>query len=263
MDNYFCSMNLNLKKPLAVFDLETTGINIAKDKIVEISILKISPNGTREQKTLRVNPEMPIPKEVSEIHGITDEMVANEPTFKQIAHELNNFLDNCDLAGYNSNKFDIPLIVEEFLRVDIDFSLKNRRSVDVQTIFHKMEKRTLEAAFKFYCDKTLVDAHSAAADTSATFEILEAQLDRYTDLENDIDYLAQFSTFTRNVDVAGRIVLNDNDEEVFNFGKYKGQRVDDVLKANPGYFGWMQNGDFSLHTKKVLSEIKLRNAFNQ
>ena len=205
-------MNLNLKKPLAVFDLETTGINIAKDKIVEVSILKISPNGTREQKTLRVNPEMPIPKEVSEIHGITDEMVANEPTFKQIAHELNNFLDNCDLAGYNSNKFDIPLIVEEFLRVDIDFSLKNRRSVDVQTIFHKMEKRTLEAAFKFYCDKTLVDAHSAAADTSATFEILEAQLDRYTDLENDIDYLAQFSTFTRNVDVAGRIVLNDNDE---------------------------------------------------
>ena len=191
------------------------------------------------------------------------EMVANEPTFKQIAHELNNFLDNCDLAGYNSNKFDIPLIVEEFLRVDIDFSLKNRRSVDVQTIFHKMEKRTLEAAFKFYCDKTLVDAHSAAADTSATFEILEAQLDRYTDLENDIDYLAQFSTFTRNVDVAGRIVLNDNDEEVFNFGKYKGQRVDDVLKANPGYFGWMQNGDFSLNTKKVLSEIKLRNAFNQ
>ena len=172
-------------------------------------------------------------------------------------------MDNCDLAGYNSNKFDIPLIVEEFLRVDIDFSLKNRRSVDVQTIFHKMEKRTLEAAFKFYCDKTLVDAHSAAADTSATFEILEAQLDRYTDLENDIDYLAQFSTFTRNVDVAGRIVLNDNDEEVFNFGKYKGQRVDDVLKANPGYFGWMQNGDFSLHTKKVLSEIKLRNAFNQ
>tara|TARA_B110000046_G_scaffold52048_2_gene58031 strand:- start:43659 stop:44429 length:771 start_codon:yes stop_codon:yes gene_type:complete len=256
-------MNLNLKKPLAVFDLETTGINIAKDKIVEVSILKISPNGTREQKTLRVNPEMPIPKEVSEIHGITDEMVANEPTFKQIAHELNNFLDNCDLAGYNSNKFDIPLIVEEFLRVDIDFSLKNRRSVDVQTIFHKMEKRTLEAAFKFYCDKTLVDAHSAAADTSATFEILEAQLDRYTDLENDIDYLAQFSTFTRNVDVAGRIVLNDNDEEVFNFGKYKGQRVDDVLKANPGYFGWMQNGDFSLNTKKVLSEIKLRNAFNQ
>ena len=245
-------MNLNLKKPLAVFDLETTGINIAKDKIVEVSILKISPNGTREQKTLRVNPEMPIPKEVSEIHGITDEMVANEPTFKQIAHELNNFLDNCDLAGYNSNKFDIPLIVEEFLRVDIDFSLKNRRSVDVQTIFHKMEKRTLEAAFKFYCDKTLVDAHSAAADTSATFEILEAQLDRYTDLENDIDYLAQFSTFTRNVDVAGRIVLNDNDEEVFNFGKYKGQRVDDVLKANPGYFGWMQNGDFSLNTKKVL-----------
>jgi len=256
-------MNLNLKKPLAVFDLETTGINIAKDKIVEVSILKISPNGTREQKTLRVNPEMPIPKEVSEIHGITDEMVANEPTFKQIAHELNNFLDNCDLAGYNSNKFDIPLIVEEFLRVDIDFSLKNRRSVDVQTIFHKMEKRTLEAAFKFYCDKTLVDAHSAAADTSATFEILEAQLDRYTDLENDIDYLAQFSTFTRNVDVAGRIVLNDNDEEVFNFGKYKGQRVDDVLKANPGYFGWLQNGDFSLNTKKVLSEIKLRNAFNQ
>ena len=166
-------MNLNLKKPLAVFDLETTGINIAKDKIVEVSILKISPNGTREQKTLRVNPEMPIPKEVSEIHGITDEMVANEPTFKQIAHELNNFLDNCDLAGYNSNKFDIPLIVEEFLRVDIDFSLKNRRSVDVQTIFHKMEKRTLEAAFKFYCDKTLVDAHSAAADTSATFEIMD------------------------------------------------------------------------------------------
>lgn len=253
-------MKLQLKKPIAFFDLETTGINIAKDRIVEISILKLHPNGNREQKTYRVNPTIPIPKETTAVHGISDEDVADKPTFKELAHELNDFLEGCDLAGYNSNKFDVPLLVEEFLRIDLDFKLSSRKFIDVQTIFHKMEKRTLEAAYKFYCNKTLEAAHSAAADISATHEVLEAQLDRYPELENDMAFLADFSKHNRNVDTAGRIVLNDKDVEVFNFGKYKGKAVEDVLKNDPGYYGWIMRGDFALHTKKVLSEIKLRNA---
>jgi DNA polymerase-3 subunit epsilon len=251
-------MELNLKNPIVFFDLETTGINIAADRIVEISILKINVNGTEEVRTLRVNPEMPIPKQSSEIHGIYDEDVKDCPTFKGVARDLAKFMEGCDLGGYNSNKFDVPLLAEEFIRAEVDFDMQKRHFIDVQTIFHKMEKRTLEAAFKFYCDKDLKDAHSAEADTRATFEVLKAQLDRYSELENDVLFLSKFSTFNRNADFAGRIIFNDKDEEVFNFGKYKGVRVTDVLEKDPGYYGWMMNGDFPLYTKKVLTNIKLR-----
>ncbi|MFW5754637.1 MAG: exonuclease domain-containing protein [Marinilabiliaceae bacterium] len=256
-------MELNLKNPIVFFDLETTGINIAADRIVEISILKINPDGTEEIKTMRINPEMPIPKKSSDIHGIKDEDVADCPTFKEVARELASFMEGCDIAGYNSNKFDIPLLAEEFIRADVDLDMKKRKFIDVQTIFHKMEKRTLEAAYKFYCDKNLNDAHSAEADTRATYEVLQAQLDRYNNLKNDIDWLSKFSAHNKNADFAGRIIFNDKGEEVFNFGKYKGQKVSDVLDKDPGYYGWMMNGDFPLFTKKVLTNIKLRNAFNQ
>ncbi|MFW6268055.1 MAG: exonuclease domain-containing protein [Marinilabiliaceae bacterium] len=256
-------MELNLKNPIVFFDLETTGINIAADRIVEISILKINPDGTEEIKTMRINPEMPIPKKSSDIHGIKDEDVADSPTFKEVARELASFMEGCDIAGYNSNKFDIPLLAEEFIRADVDLDMKKRKFIDVQTIFHKMEKRTLEAAYKFYCDKNLNDAHSAEADTRATYEVLQAQLDRYNNLKNDIDWLSKFSAHNKNADFAGRIIFNDKGEEVFNFGKYKGQKVSDVLDKDPGYYGWMMNGDFPLFTKKVLTNIKLRNAFNQ
>ncbi|MGM0376295.1 MAG: exonuclease domain-containing protein [Bacteroidota bacterium] len=256
-------MELNLKNPIVFFDLETTGINIAADRIVEISILKINPDGTEESKTMRINPEMPIPKKSSDIHGIYDKDVADCPTFKEVARELATFMEGCDIAGYNSNKFDIPLLAEEFIRADVDLDMKKRKFIDVQTIFHKMEKRTLEAAYKFYCDKNLNDAHSAEADTRATYEVLQAQLDRYNNLKNDIDWLSKFSAHNKNADFAGRIIFNDKGEEVFNFGKYKGQKVTDVLEKDPGYYGWMMNGDFPLFTKKVLTNIKLRNAFNQ
>ncbi len=251
-------MNLNLKNPIAFFDLETTGISIAHDRIVEISILKINVDGSREIKTHRVNPEMPIPAETTNIHGITNDDVKDSPTFKEIAKTLANFLEKCDIGGFNSNKFDIPLLAEEFLRVDIDLDLKKRKLVDVQTIFHKMEKRTLEAAYKFYCDKDLIDAHSAEADTLATYEVLLAQLDRYPDLKNDIEFLAEFSSHNKNVDFAGRIVYNEKKVEVFNFGKYRGKKVEDVFDTDTGYYGWMMNGDFPLETKKVLTAIKLR-----
>ncbi|MGL5319091.1 MAG: exonuclease domain-containing protein [Bacteroidales bacterium] len=252
-------MQLNLKNPIVFFDLEATGINITSDRIVEICYIKIFPNGTEEVKTRRINPEIPIPAEASAIHGITDEMVADCPTFKAIAKSLAQQIEGCDLAGYNSNRFDIPLLVEEFLRAGVDIDLSKRKFIDVQTIFHKMEKRTLEAAYKFYCEKELVDAHSAEADTLATYEILKAQLDRYPDeLENDMNFLADYSRQNRNVDFAGRIVLNDDDVEVFNFGKYRGKPVVDVLKNDPGYYGWIMQGDFTLHTKKVLTNIKLR-----
>ncbi|WP_026473026.1 3'-5' exonuclease [Alkaliflexus imshenetskii] len=251
-------MELKLKNPIVFFDLETTGINIATDRIVEIAILKIHTNGKEEMRSHRVNPEMPIPKRSSEIHGIYDEDVKDCPTFKMLARELAKFMEGCDIGGFNSIKFDIPLLAEEFLRAEVDFDMSKRHFVDVQTIFHKMEKRTLGAAYKFYCDKDLNDAHSAEADTLATFEILKAQLERYSELKNDIASLAEFSSFNRNADFAGRIIFNEKDEEVFNFGKYKGVSVTEVFEKDPGYYGWMMNGDFPLYTKKVLTAIKLR-----
>lgn len=254
-------MSLQLTKPLCFFDLETTGINITTDRIVEISILKVYPNGNKESKTWLVNPEMPIPAEVSAIHGITDDKVANEPTFKQLASEINNMIKDADLAGFNSNRFDIPLLAEEMLRADMDFDMKSRLAIDVQTIFHKMEQRTLSAAYKFYCDKTLENAHTAAADTLATYEVLEAQVERYEDLENNAKFLAEFSSRKRFADFAGFIAFNKEGQEVFSFGKHKGKLVTDVLETEPGYFGWLLNADFPLYTKKVLTAIKLR-AFN-
>ena len=254
-------MNLNLSKPICFFDLETTGINISKDRVVEISILKIFPDGKEESKTWRVNPEMSIPAEVTAIHGISNEDVADKPTFKELANEINAVIKDSDLGGFNSNRFDIPLLAEEMLRAEIDFDMKNRLAVDVQTIFHKMEQRTLVAAYKFYCNKDLTDAHSAEADTNATFEVLKAQLDRYDSLENDTKFLAEFSSRRKFADFAGFIIYNKKNEECFSFGKHKNKRVIDVLNEEPGYFGWLLNADFPLYTKKVLTAIKLR-AFN-
>ncbi len=250
-------MKLNLSKPLCFFDLETTGIHVATDRIVEISVLKVFPNGNKESLTLRVNPEMPIPAESTAVHGITNEMVANEPTFKELAPRIYNMIKDSDLAGFNSNRFDIPLLAEELLRAEIDFDLKKALAVDVQTIFHKKEKRTLEAAYKFYCDKTLENAHSAEADTIATYEVLKAQLERYDDLENNVNFLANFSKHKDFADFAGYIAYNDKREEVFSFGKHKGKRVMDILQSEPGYFGWLLNADFPLYTKKVLTRIRL------
>ncbi len=251
-------MELNLTRPMCFFDLETTGINISKDRIVEISIVKIFPNGNKEVKTWLVNPEMPIPAETTAVHGITDEKVANEPTFKELSTTIYEVIKNCDLAGFNSNRFDIPLLAEELLRADIDFDMKSAVAVDVQTIFHKMEKRTLEAAYKFYCNKTLEDAHSAEADTLATYEVLKAQLDRYPELENDMKFLSEFSSRKQFADYAGFIAYDEEGKEVFSFGKHKGKLVEEVLDKEPGYFGWIQNADFPLYTKKVLTAIRLR-----
>ena len=250
-------MELNLNRPICFFDLETTGVNVAKDRIVEISILKVFPNGNKESKTWLVNPEMQIPEEASAIHGISNEKVANEPTFKELSKEIYALIQNCDLGGFNSDRFDIPLLAEEMLRADVDFDLKNMVSVDVQTIFHKMEKRTLEAAYKFYCNKDLTNAHSAAADTMATYEVLLGQLERYPDLENDVKKLASFSSHKRTVDFAGFIVLDEDDHQIFGFGKHKGKKVLDVLDKEPGYFSWLLNADFPRYTKKVLTQIKL------
>ncbi|MBT0608330.1 3'-5' exonuclease [Aequorivita echinoideorum] len=251
-------MELKLKKPIAFFDLETTGTNVSKDRIVEIAILKVFPNGNKESYTWRVNPEMDIPKAVSEIHGITNEMVANEPTFKELAPKVYALIKDSDLAGFNSNRFDIPLLAEELLRADIDFDLKKALAVDVQTIFHKKEKRTLEAAYKFYCGKELKDAHSAAADTNATYEVLKSQLDTYEDLENDIAFLSEFSSHRDFADFAGFIGFNKDGAEVFAFGKYKGSLVSDIMDTDSGYFGWLLNADFPLYTKKVLTRIRLQ-----
>lgn len=251
-------MELQLNKPICFFDLETTGVNVAQDRIVEISIFKVFPNGNKESYTWRVNPEMPIPKEVSLIHGITNEMVVNEPTFKQLAPRVFQLIKDSDLAGFNSNRFDIPLLAEEMLRAEIDFDMKSARAIDVQTIFHKMEKRTLEAAYKFYCDKTLENAHSAEADTLATYEVLKAQLERYEELENNMDFLADFSAHRSFADFAGYIGYDKNEQEIFTFGKHKGILVEDVLEKEPGYFGWLLNADFPLYTKKVLTRVKLR-----
>lgn len=255
-------MQLHLKKPIAFFDIESTGVVVGLDRIIEISILKLNPDGSQVSKTKRVNPEIPIPAEVSKIHGIFDEDVKNEPTFKQIASSLNQFLLNTDLAGYNSNKFDIPMLVDEFLRVGIDFDIKGRRFVDVQNIFHKMEQRTLVAAYKFYCEKDLINAHSAEADVTATYEVLLAQLDRYPDMKNDIDFLHEFSNSSRNVDLAGRMIFNEDKEPVFNFGKYKGHKVADVFAKDPSYYDWMLKGDFSRQTKHVLTALRLKD-FNK
>jgi DNA polymerase-3 subunit epsilon len=251
-------MKLKLSKPLAFFDLETTGINIATDRIVEISIVKLLPDGGKEIKTKLINPTIPIPIESSAVHGITDADVADMPTFKEVAKEFSAFIDGCDLGGFNSNKFDVPLLAEEFLRADVDFDVAKRKLVDVQNIFHKMEQRTLSAAYKFYCDKNLDNAHSAEADTMATYEILEAQVEKYDELENDVKFLAEFSQRTNNADLLGRIVFNDEGVEVFNFGKHKGVPVEQVLVREPGYYNWMMNGDFPLYTKKVLTAIRLR-----
>jgi DNA polymerase-3 subunit epsilon len=250
-------MELNVKNPLIFFDLETTGIDMVNDRIVEICILKVYPGGSTEVKTRRVNPTIPIPAQATAIHGISNEDVKDCPTFKEVAKSLSQIMEGCDFAGYNSNKFDLPLLAEEFIRAGVDFDLKKRKFIDVQTIFHKMEQRTLAAAYKFYCNKDLENAHSAEADTVATYEVLKAQLDRYPELKNDVDSLSEFSAKTRNVDFAGRIVLNDKDVEVFNFGKHRGKPVVEVLKAEPGYYAWMMNGDFPLYTKNVLTRIKL------
>jgi hypothetical protein len=251
-------VELKLSKPICFFDLETTGIDITKDRIVEISILKVYPNGNKESKTWLVNPTISIPKAASDVHGITDERVAGEPTFKELAKQIHNMIKDSDLAGYNSDRFDIPLLAEEMLRAEVDFDLGNRVSVDVQTIFHKMEQRTLSAAYKFYCGKDLIDAHTASADTNATYEILKAQLDRYDSLENNIKKLSEFTYRKQIADFAGFIGYNDKGEEIFTFGKHKGKRVEDIFDEEPGYFGWILGADFPLYTKKILTAIKLR-----
>ena len=251
-------MDLNLKRPIAFLDLETTGINVSVDRIVEISVLKITPNGKEEWLSTRVNPEMPIPPKSTAIHGIKDEDVVKSPAFREIGKNLASFLEGCDLAGYNAIKFDIPVLAEEFLRVNIDFNFRKRRYVDVQIIFHKKEQRTLAAAYQFYCKKELVGAHGSKADTAATFEVLKSQLDKYKDLENDVEKLADFSSYNSIVDFAGRIILDEKGIEIFNFGKHKGKQVEQVFKDEPSYYSWMMNGDFPLYTKKVLTEIKLR-----
>ncbi|HET8736089.1 MAG TPA: exonuclease domain-containing protein [Pricia sp.] len=256
-------MDLILTRPICFFDLETTGTNIAKDRVVEISILKVHPNGTTESKTWLVNPEIKIPDEVVAIHGISNEKVANEPTFKELSKEIYGMLKDCDLGGFNSDRFDIPLLAEEMLRAEVDFDMKNTVSVDVQTIFHKMEKRTLAAAYKFYCDKELTEAHSAEADALATYEVLKSQLDRYPDLENNVKKLAEFSTHRQSADFAGFLGYDDDGVEIFSFGKHKGKKILEVLEKEPGYFGWLLNADFPLYTKKVLTQIKLSQLNNK
>ncbi len=264
-------MELNLSRPLAIFDLETTGIRVATDRIVEICVIRVEPDNSTQVKTYRVNPGIPIPLDSTLIHGISDDDVKDEPTFKELATGLNDLFKDCDLSGYNSNKFDIPLLVEEFLRADIDFDLRDRYFIDVQNIFHKMEPRNLRAAYKFYCDKELENAHSAEADTMATYEILKAQVTHYEDTEykdndgnvsqpikNDMKALHDFSYNTRFVDLIGHIVFNAKQEEVFNFGKHKGRTVEEVFRKEPQYFDWMIKAEFPLSTKKVITAIKKR-----
>jgi len=251
-------MKLNLKNPLVFFDLETTGININTDRIVEICYLKVYPNGNEESKTMRINPEMHIPEQSSSVHGIYDEDVADCPTFKEVAKQIAHDIEGCDIAGFNSNRFDVPLLAEEFLRAGVDIDMSRRKFIDVQVIYHKLEQRTLSAAYKFYCDKNLEDAHTAEADTRATYEVLKAQLDRYPEaLQNDMAFLSEYSSFTRNVDFAGRMVYNEDNIPTFNFGKYKGKTVEEVLRKDPGYYSWMLQGDFTLNTKQMLTRIKL------
>lgn len=251
-------MNLKLKRPIIFFDLETTGVDTSLDRIVEISMVKIGVDGSKQVKTRRINPEMHIPAEATAVHGITDEDVKDEPTFKQIAKSLAQFIEGCDFGGFNSNRFDLPVLVEEFMRAGVEVDFKRRKFIDVQNIFHKKEQRTLVAAYKFYCDKDLENAHSAEADTLATYEVLEAQIERYGDIGDTVEALAEFSTHFDSADFAGRIAYDDKGAEVFTFGKYKGRRVEDILRDEPSYYTWMMNGDFPLYTKKVLTEIYLR-----
>ena len=251
-------MNLKLDRPLVFFDLETTGVQIATDRIVEISMLKVYPNGNRESWTKLVNPEIEIPKEASDIHGITNERVVNEPKFFELAPKISTMIEGCDLAGFNSNRFDIPLLAEEMLRAKVNFDMQDRRAIDVQVIFHKMEQRNLSAGYKFYCGKSLDNAHSAEADTLATFEILEAQIERYDELSSDVESLSEFSAHQQRADFAGFILLDQEEDEIFSFGKYKGRKVADVLRENPGYYSWMQNADFPLYTKKILDDVRKR-----
>lgn len=247
---------LNLKRPLAFFDLETTGVDIANDRIVEISILRINPDGSKQSKTMRLNPTIPIPDEASKVHGIYDEDVITCQVFKEAAAELFEFMNPCDLAGFNSNRFDVPVLLEEFIRAGYNFSIDNRALIDVHRIYTLFEKRTLEAAYQFYCNKTLENAHSAEADTLATYEVLIAQLEKYApELKSDISFLHDFSNEERFLD-SGRRFLLTGGKAVFNFGKYKGRPVEDVLKNDPGYYSWMMQGDFAQHTKQKLTEIK-------
>lgn len=255
-------MKLKLKNPIIFFDLETTGLDVSSDRIVELCYIKVEPNGNEETKTMRINPERHISEESAKIHGITDEEVKDCPTFKQVAATLWQTFEGCDLAGYNSNKFDIPMLVEEFMRAGIDVDLSKRRFVDVQNIYHKMERRTLVAAYKYYCDKDLTNAHSAIADTRATYEVLEAQLDMYpNDLQNDVQFLSDFSRVGNNIDFAGRFAYaEDGVTEIINFGKYKGKTVKEVLIKDPGYYGWMMRGDFTMNTKQILTRLKFKYA---
>ena len=251
-------MKLELRNPIIFLDLETTGVDVSRDRIVEISLVKGMPGGDREVKTRRVNPEMPIPPDATAIHGITDDDVKDEPTFRAIARSLASYMEGCDLGGYNSNRFDIPMLVEEFLRAGVDVDFKRRKFVDVQNIFHQKERRTLEAAYKFYCDRELEGAHGAQADVLATFEVLEAQLDRYPDLQNDVAFLAEYSARDNCADYAGRVVYDERGVEVFGFGKHKGRAVAEVFRREPTYYTWMMEGDFPAYTKKVITEIRLR-----
>lgn len=251
-------MKLNLTCPVVFFDLETTGTDVNKDRIVEICYLKVWPNGNEDAHTMRINPGIHIPDEASQVHGIYDDDVKNCPSFKEVAKNIAKDFEGADIAGFNSNRFDVPLLAEEFLRAGVDIDLARHRFIDVQVIYHKKEQRTLSAAYKFYCGKNLEDAHTALADTRATYEVLKAQLDRYPDLQNDMKFLSDYSSFTRNVDFAGRMVYDDNGAEVFNFGKYKGQLVKDVLAKDPGYYSWILSSEFTLNTKAALTRIRVR-----
>lgn len=254
-------MKLNLKRPIIFFDLETTGLDISKDRIVELCYIRVEPNGNEEARSMRINPGIPIPKEASSVHGILDEDVKDCPTFANIAQQLANTFEGCDIAGFNSNRFDLPLLAEEFMRAGINIDLNQCRSIDVQNIYHKLERRNLSAAYKYYCGKDLENAHSALADTQATYEVLQAQLDKYPDdLKNDVDFLADFSTMNHNIDFAGRFVYDEKGRELINFGKYKGKTVKEVLTRDPGYYSWIIQGDFTLNTKQIITKLRLKYA---
>ena len=254
-------MKLNLKRPIIFFDLETTGLDIAKDRIVELCYIRVEPNGNEEARSMRINPEMHIPEVASSVHGITDDDVKDCPTFADVAPQLAATFEGCDLAGFNSNRFDLPLLAEEFMKAGVNIDLSHVQAIDVQNIYHKLEKRTLAAAHKFYCGRDLENAHSALADTQATYEVLQAQLDHYpNDLQNDVDFLAEFSRMNRNIDFAGRFVYDESGKELINFGKYKGKAIKDVLSRDPGYYSWIMQGDFTLNTKQVLTKLRLKYA---
>ena len=254
-------MKLNLKRPIIFFDLETTGLDIAKDRIVELCYIRVEPNGNEEARSMRINPEMHIPEVASSVHGITDDDVKDSPTFADVAPQLAATFEGCDLAGFNSNRFDLPLLAEEFMKAGVNIDLSHVQAIDVQNIYHKLEKRTLAAAYKFYCGRDLENAHSALADTQATYEVLQAQLDHYpNDLQNDVDFLAEFSRMNRNIDFAGRFVYDESGKELINFGKYKGKAIKDVLSRDPGYYSWIMQGDFTLNTKQVLTKLRLKYA---